>query len=89
MSTTTTADTNLENVGTLHIMDSSGDTRIMWDPRNQDEIDIAKAAFKKAKDKGMVAYAVDDKGEKREGEVIREFDATRGKIIMAPQLVGG
>jgi hypothetical protein len=76
--------------GMLCIMDSTGDTRIMWDPRNADEVDIAKAAFKKAKDKGMVAYAVDQTtGEKVDGEVIREFDPARGKIIMAPQLVGG
>ena len=75
--------------GTLHIMDETGDTRLMWDPRNQDEIDIAKAAFKKAKDKGMIAYTVDpDTGEKT-GTVIREFDEKAGKIIMAPQLVGG
>lgn len=72
----------------LSIPDVSGDIRLMWDPRDRDEVKAAKEAFDKAKKKGMLAYAVDDKGEKS-GEVIREFDPTRSKIIMTKQLVGG
>ena len=73
----------------LHITDSTGDTRIMWDPRNQDEIDTAKAAFDAAKKKGMLAYAVDPSTAEKTGEVIRDFDPQRGKIIMTKQLQGG
>ena len=73
----------------LHIMDSSGDTRLMWDPRNADEVDTAKAAFDAAKAKGMVAYTVDPNSGEKTGTVIREFDEKAGKIIMTPQLVGG
>lgn len=73
---------------TLHITDITGDARLMWDPQNKDEVKIAKAAFDAAKGKGMLAYAVDEGGG-RSGEVIREFDKTRGKIIMTRQLVGG
>lgn len=73
---------------TLHIPDHTGDARIMWDPRDADEVKIAKAAFKRAQEKGMIAYAVDPQGEST-GEVIREFDPARGKIIMVKQLVGG
>jgi hypothetical protein len=72
----------------LSIPDITGDTRLMWDPRDKDEVKVAKEAFDKAKKKGMLAYAVDEKGEKT-GEVIREFDPTRTKIIMTKQLVGG
>jgi len=71
----------------LHIPDSSGDTRIMWDPRNKDEVAAAKAAFDAAKEKGMLAYSVEEGGDK--GEVIREFDKHAGKIIMARQTQGG
>jgi hypothetical protein len=74
---------------TLHIMSEEGDTRIMWDPRIPAEVATAKAAFDTAKKGGMLAYSVDpDSGEKT-GTVIREFDEKAGKIIMAPQLVGG
>lgn len=73
----------------LHICDPSGDTRLMWDPRNKDEVATAKAAFDAAKAKGMLAYRVDPKTGDSSGEVIREFDKKAGKVIMTPQLVGG
>jgi len=73
----------------LHITDATGDTRIMWDPDVKDEVSTAKAAFDAAKKKGMLAYAVDPDTGGRTGEVIREFDKTRGKIIMIRQTRGG
>lgn len=72
----------------LSITDGTGDTRIMWDPKDKDEVASAKAAFDAAKGKGMLAYKVDDEGG-RTGEVIREFDKKAGKIIMVRQPVGG
>lgn len=74
-------------VSTLHVIDSTGDTRIMWDPARPDEVDMAEAAFKAAKKKGYLAHKVGKDGEA--GEVIRDFDKKAGKIIMTPQLVGG
>lgn len=73
----------------LHITDPSGDTRILWDPRNAGEVATAKAAFDAAKAQGMMAYSVDPNSGEKTGTVIREFDETAGKIIMTPQLVGG
>lgn len=73
--------------GTLHVLDHTGDTRTIWNPENQDEVDAAKATFAKLKKKNYLAYTVNEKGDK--GEVIREFDPTAGRIIMSPQLVGG
>lgn len=75
-------------MNTLHITDESGDTRIMWDPANRDEVRTAKAAFDEAKKRGMLAYAVTPGGE-QSGEVIRDFDPARGKIIMVRQTAGG
>lgn len=92
MSTTMeeTAATQTEVVkNSLHIPDETGDTRIMWDPRDRDEVSAAKAAFDAAKKKGMIAYSVDANGEANTGEVIREFDPQAGKIIMARQTAGG
>jgi len=81
--TSTTEEKNM-----LSITDASGDTRIMWDPRNKDEVETAQAAFDAAKKKGMLAYSVDpDSGDK--GKVIQKFDKKAGKIIMVRQLVGG
>jgi hypothetical protein len=73
----------------LSIPDPSGDLRVMWDPRNTDETKAAREAFHKAKKKGMLAYAVDEKSGEKGGEVIHEFDPERGKIIMTKPLAGG
>lgn len=72
---------------TLHIMDATGDNRVLWSTDNPNSIEIARAAFNAAKEKGYLAYTVDEGGSK--GEVISEFDPQAGAIIMAPQLVGG
>ena len=72
----------------LSITDATGDTRIMWDPRDADEVATARKAFDEAKKKGMLAYSVDPTDGSK-GEVIRAFDPQAGKIIMARQTVGG
>jgi len=71
----------------LHIMDRSGDTKVMWSADNPDEVEAAKATFDSLKRKGHLAYTVREDGEK--GEVIQNFDKTAERIIMSPQLVGG
>lgn len=76
------------HTGVLHVMDRSGDTRLMWDKGNDDEVSAARETFRKLKEKGFLAYRVHGKkGEK--GDVIREFDPAAERIIMSPQLVGG
>lgn len=71
----------------LCVMDATGDTKRIWDPNNPDEVEDARASFDRLKKKGYVAYKVNEAGDK--GEVIREFDASAGKIIMAPPMKGG
>lgn len=73
--------------GTMHVLDHTGDSKLIWNTGNQAEVDAAKELFNKLRDKKYLAYTVDDDGER--GEVIRRFDPNAGRIIMAPQLVGG
>lgn len=74
----------------LHIPDASGDTRIMWNPRDKAEVATAEAAFDAARAKGMLAYRIDDEtGKPKTGEVIRTFDKKAGKIVMAKPTQGG
>lgn len=69
------------------ILDRTGDTKIIFDPSRPDEVENAKATFDRMKNKGYIAYRVNERGDK--AEIMREFDATAGKIILAPALVGG
>jgi hypothetical protein len=71
----------------LHVLDRTGDTRTVWDPTNDADVELAKSQFEQARGKGMTAYAVTKEGGK--GEVVREWDPTAEKLIFAPANQGG
>ena len=72
----------------LAIMSTKGDTKVMWNPENADEVAAAKAQFDTLIGKGFSAFkVVGPKGE--QGDQIREFDPKAGKIILVPALQGG
>lgn len=73
--------------GTLHIMDHSGDTKIMWDYKNEAEVDHARETFDSFKKKGYLAYKVGKDSKK--GEVMTEFDPKAEKMILSPPITGG
>jgi len=74
-------------VGELRVMDGMGDTRLMWDPNNAEEVSNARRTFNDLTKKGHIAYEVKRKG--GVGERIRTFDPEMSKVILTPQLVGG
>ena len=74
-------------MGTLAVLDRSGDTKTLWNPDNQAEVDAAKATFTSLRAKGYLAYRVIGDGAK--GEQIQAFDPRAGSIILTPPLVGG
>jgi hypothetical protein len=71
----------------MAVMDETGDTKLIWDVDNEDEVSNAKRTFNDLKKKGYVAFKVNKKGDR--GSVMDEFDADAEKIIMAPQMQGG
>lgn len=74
-------------MGELRTMGSYGDTRMLWDPNNDDEVTAARRTFDDLKAKRYNAYRVGEGG--KQGELIRTFDPSAGKIIMAPPQAGG
>lgn len=71
----------------LCVMDGSGDTRVMWDPRSNEEVEAAKATFDRLRGKGYLAFTVKPNGDP--DVQIHAFNAQAGKIVMSPPLVGG
>ncbi len=71
----------------MALLDGTGDTKVIWDPKNADEVEAAEAQFNALKKKGFIAYTVNKKGDK--GEIIRKFDPDAEKIILSPPLAGG
>ncbi len=74
-------------MGEMRVMGREGDSRLMWNPANKEEVAAAKKMFDDLRAKGHFAYAVKKKGDK--GEMIREFDPEAGKVILAPPMRGG
>ena len=74
-------------VGELCILDATGDTKIIFDTSRPEEVEEARRTFKRLREKGYIAYRVADGGAK--GEIMTEFDAAAGKIILAPAMRGG
>jgi hypothetical protein len=75
-------------MGEMSILDSTGDTKVVWDPDNDDECDAAEAQFNSLLKKGFAAFEVGKKGKKTD-EVVRKFDPELGKLIMVPAMQGG
>lgn len=63
--------------GELAVMGREGDTKIIWDTDNEDEVESAERSFDDLIDKHFVAFAVGARGKK--GEQIKEFDPDAGK----------
>ena len=72
----------------MHTLDASGDTKVIWDKDNADEVSSARRTFNELLGKGYLAYKAEGKkGEK--GEQIREFDRTAERIILVKPSQGG
>jgi hypothetical protein len=74
--------------GEMNVLDRTGDSKIIWDRNNSDEVDAARDTFDKLKKKGFIAYSVrGERGDK--GEILHKFDANAERIIMSPASIGG
>lgn len=75
--------------GMMAELNETGDTKVIWDKDNADEVAAARATFDRlTKDRKFAAFrAQGKKGE--QGERIREFDPDAERIILVPQYQGG
>jgi L-alanine-DL-glutamate epimerase-like enolase superfamily enzyme len=71
----------------LRVLSSMGDTKVIFDPDNDDEVAAAKVQYKTLIDKGFKAFKVKKSGEP--GKKMKRFDKDAGKIIMVPPIIGG
>ena len=74
-------------MGTIKIMDGTGDTRLTWDADNDDEVTAARKTFKELTGKGYAAFSMKKNGEP--SVKVTEFDPWSEKIILVPPIQGG
>jgi hypothetical protein len=71
----------------IAVLDSTGDTKTIWDPRNPEEVEMARETFERLKKQGYSIFRVKKDGEK--GEQMHKFDAEAEKMICVKRVVGG
>jgi hypothetical protein len=74
-------------MGELRVLATEGDQKVIWDPSNDDQTEVAEMTFDKLKKKKYLAFSVDKKGDKK--KEIKKFDPKAGAIIMTPPIAGG
>jgi hypothetical protein len=74
-------------MGEMRVLASEGDHKIVWNPENDDEVEVAEMSFDQLKEKNYKAYSVDKQGEPL--KEIKKFKPSAGKLIMVPPLAGG
>jgi hypothetical protein len=72
----------------LIVLDSGGDTKLMWDAAKPEEVEAARGLFDSLKAKRYLAFSVQGKEGSR-GELVREFDPGLERVILAPAMAGG
>jgi hypothetical protein len=74
-------------MGMFHVLNETGDTKTIWDPKNDDEVEVAEEQFKKLVKKGYKAYKVGKDGEK--SSPVSSFNKAYEKLIFVPPIAGG
>ncbi|NIT77372.1 MAG: hypothetical protein GWO44_10910 [Thermoplasmata archaeon] len=75
------------NLILFRVLSDEGDTRLVWDRREPDQVKEAYARFKELLDKGYTAYCVRSDGKK--GSKLEEFDPLHEEIVMVPKTMPG
>jgi hypothetical protein len=75
-------------VGSISVLGKEGDTKVIWNRDNADEVENARQTFDRLRARNFTAFSVKGKeGEK--DRVIHSFDPDAERIIMVPKVAGG
>ena len=73
---------------TFEVMDRTGETKLIWDAENPDDIENARRTFKDLTKKGYWCHKVTGKNGET-GERVTEFDPSAERYVFAPAMRGG
>lgn len=71
----------------LDVPVTGGDTKIIWTPDNEVEVNNARRTFAELRERGYATFSVRDNGERNER--VAEFDPHAEKLIFVPPMMGG
>ena len=77
-------------MGTMRVLDSTGDTAVAWDIDDEEAVRAAEARFRWLLDnERRMAFARPAGASAEEAELIRAFDPTAEEILMVRPIQGG
>jgi hypothetical protein len=76
-------------VGTMRILDETGDTMMTWSLEDAATLERAEAVFDTELSKGKLAFAVPRGGRDHDAERVSRFDASADEIVWVRPLTGG
>ena len=74
-------------MGEMKWLSYKGDTKLIWDADNADEVKNARQTFKDLIKKGFQAFRTKKDGSK--GKQMADFDEFAEHIILVPKIAGG
>jgi hypothetical protein len=74
-------------MGQMRVLDTGGDTKVVWDASKPDEVKAARESFDNYKSKGYSIFGANSAGEK--GQRLDTFDPAVGVMYAVPRTVGG
>lgn len=76
-----------DDVMEFNVLDTTGHTKTTFDPKNEEEVEVAREQFGSLIDRGFTAFYVDKRGEQTER--MKKFDPKAGAIIFVPKIAAG
>lgn len=72
----------------IAVLDKTGDSKRIWDPKNAEEVEDARESYARLKGKGHAIYRVDPAtGAKT--ELMPAFEPEAAKFLATPRMQGG
>lgn len=75
--------------GVFSVPDGTGHAEITWDPEDEAEVAVARAAFNAATKQSMRVYRKGDGPHGTAGELVTKFDPSAGEYVAFQAPVGG
>lgn len=72
----------------MSVLNGEGDSKVIWDPSNDDEVEAAKCQFDILINKNFSIFKV-GKDHEQTGGALKKFPKKAGKLIAIPKIVGG
>lgn len=70
----------------MSVMGKEGDTKFTWNPKDETEVEAAKATWDLYKSKGFAAFRMK---RSNKGDQMHDFDPKAGRILFIPPMQGG